>query len=72
VVDPDTGQVIGGPALAGGSGTSGAAAVPVSVDAADNRRQMVLALLTIVVIFGLALGPPLLAYRVRSREGPRA
>jgi phosphate ABC transporter phosphate-binding protein len=72
VVDPDTGQVIGGPGLAGGSGTSGAAAVPVSVDAADNRRQMVLALLTIVVIFGLALGPPLLAYRVRSRQGPPA
>ena len=72
VVDPDTGQVLGGPALASGSGTSVAAAVPVSVDAADNRRQMVLALLTIVVIFGLALGPPLLAYRARSRQGPPA
>ena len=69
-IDPDTGQAIGGPALTGGSGTSSASAVPVSVDATDNRRQMVLALLTIVVILGLALGPPLLAYRVRSRDGP--
>jgi ABC-type phosphate transport system substrate-binding protein len=69
LIDPDTGQVIGGTALTNGSGTSSVSAVPVSVDAADNRRQMLLAILTIVVLLGLALGPPLLAYRVRSREG---
>ena len=66
--DPVTGQVIDGSALAGGPGSSGASAVPVSVDAADNRRQVLLAVLTTVVLLGLSLGPPLLAYRTRSRE----
>ncbi len=69
LIDPDTGQPIGGAALANGSGTSSVSAVPVAVDAADNRRQLLLAILTVVVLLGLALGPPLLAYRVRSREG---
>jgi phosphate transport system substrate-binding protein len=69
LIDPDTGQVVGGSTLTNGSGSSSVSAVPVAVDAADNRRQMLLAILTIVVLLGLALGPPLLAYRVRSREG---
>jgi len=66
--DPNTGQVIGGSST-GGSGSTDVTALPVSVDSADNRRQMLLAILTIVVLLGLAHGPPLLAYRVRSREG---
>jgi hypothetical protein len=44
----------------------------VAVDAADNRRQMLLAILTTVVLLGLALGPPLLAYRARGWKGPQA
>jgi phosphate transport system substrate-binding protein len=68
-VDPDTGQVIGGTPLAGGSGSAGVSAVPVSVDAFDNRRQMLLVVLTLVVLLGLALGPPLLVYRMHSRKG---
>jgi hypothetical protein len=61
--------VIEGATPAGGSGSSGVSAVPVAVDAFDNRRQMLLAVLTIVVLLGLALGPPLWAYRMHSREG---
>lgn len=68
LIDPDTGQVIGGASLAGGSGLSG---VPVSVDVADNRRQMLLAVLAIVLLLGLVLGPPLVAHAMRSREGPQ-
>jgi len=69
-VDPDTGQVIGGSTTTG-SGSTNALAVPVSVDAADSRRQILLAILTVVVLLGLALGPPLLAYTVRNRQGRR-
>jgi phosphate ABC transporter phosphate-binding protein len=72
-IDPDTGQAVDGTTLAGGSGGStSASAVPVAVDAADNRRQMLLAILTTVVLLGLALGPPLLAYRARGWKGPQA
>lgn len=70
VIDPDTGQVIGGTALAD-SGSTGASAIPVSVDSADNRRQMVLALLAAVLLLALVLGPPLVARSMRSREGPQ-
>ena len=68
-IDPDTGQVINGSAAGSASSSSGASAVPVSVDAADNRRQMLVAALTIAALLGLILGPPLLAYLVRRREG---
>ena len=68
-VDPDTGQVINGSAAGSASSSSGASAVPVSVDAADNRRQMLVAALTIAALLVLILGPPLLAYLVRRREG---
>jgi phosphate transport system substrate-binding protein len=68
-IDPDTGQVIGGSALRSGLGSSSSSAVPVSVDAADDRRQLLLAGLTVIVLLALALGPALLAYRVRSRQG---
>jgi phosphate transport system substrate-binding protein len=68
LIDPDTGQVVGGASLAGGSGVSG---VPVSVDVADNRRQMLLAVLAVVLLLGLVLGPPLVAHAMRSREGPQ-
>jgi phosphate ABC transporter phosphate-binding protein len=67
-IDPNTGQVIGQ------SGTSGSGsdvvAAPVSVDSADNRRQMVLAILASVLLLALVLGPPLVARTMRSREGP--
>ena len=71
-IDPATGQVIDGSVSAGGSGSSGASAVPVSVDVADNRRQMVLASLAAVLLLGLVLGPPLVARNMRNREGPQA
>jgi hypothetical protein len=45
--------------------------VPVSVDVADNRRQMVLASLAVVLLLGLVLGPPLVARTLRNREGPQ-
>jgi hypothetical protein len=45
-------------------------AAPVSVDSADNRRQMVLAILASVLLLALVLGPPLVARTMRSREGP--
>jgi phosphate ABC transporter phosphate-binding protein len=70
VIDPDTGQVIGGTALAD-SGSTGASAIPVSVDTADSRRQMVLALLAAVLLLALVLGPPLVAGSMRSRDGPQ-
>ncbi|MGH3773171.1 MAG: hypothetical protein ACRDRW_17550 [Pseudonocardiaceae bacterium] len=63
-VDPDTGQVTGGSSPVSGSG---AVAVPVSVDVADNRRQMVLAGVATVLLLGLVLGPPLVARAMRSR-----
>jgi phosphate transport system substrate-binding protein len=69
VIDPDTGQVIGGPTLASGSNSSSASAVPVSVDSADSRRQMLLAALTIAALLVLIFGPPLLAYTACRREG---
>jgi phosphate ABC transporter phosphate-binding protein len=72
VIDPATGQATGGSALASDSGSSGVSAVPVSVDPADDRRQMLFAALTIAALLGLILGPPLLAYRMHSREGPQA
>ena len=69
-VDPATGEVINGTSATGGSGSSGVSAVPVSVDVADNRRQVVLAVLAIVLLLGLVLGPPLVARNLRSRAGP--
>ncbi|MGB8961227.1 MAG: phosphate ABC transporter substrate-binding protein PstS [Pseudonocardiaceae bacterium] len=69
--DPATGQTIGGSATSG-SGSSDVAALPVSVDAADNRRQMVLAILASVLLLALVLGPPLVARTMRSRDGPQA
>jgi phosphate transport system substrate-binding protein len=69
VIDPDTGQVIGGGTSLGGSGTAGISAVPVSVDVADSRRQTVLGVLAVVLLLGLVLGPPLVAHRMRSRTG---
>jgi phosphate transport system substrate-binding protein len=68
-IDPTTGEVIGG--AASGSNSSGASAVPVSVDVADNRRQMVLAMLAAVLLLGLIVGPPLVARTMRNREGPQ-
>ncbi|MBV8993133.1 MAG: phosphate ABC transporter substrate-binding protein PstS [Pseudonocardiales bacterium] len=69
VIDPDTGQVINGSSVGSALSPSGASAVPVSVDAADNRRQILVAALTIAALLVLILGPPLLAYLVRRREG---
>ncbi len=67
-IDPDTGQPISG-TLANGSGSTSVSAVPVSVDVADNRRQMVLASLAVVLLLGLVLGPPLVSRTMRNREG---
>ncbi|HKR48692.1 MAG TPA: phosphate ABC transporter substrate-binding protein PstS [Pseudonocardiaceae bacterium] len=69
-IDPDTGQ--GTEGAASGAGSSSVSAVPVSVDVADNRRQMLLAMLAIVLLLGLVLGPPLVAQTMRSRGGPPA
>jgi hypothetical protein len=73
-IDPITGEVTSGGALASGSNSSGASAVPVSIDVADNRRQMVLASLAAALLLGLVLGPPLVARSMRNRaeiqEGP--
>ncbi|MGH3777786.1 MAG: phosphate ABC transporter substrate-binding protein PstS [Pseudonocardiaceae bacterium] len=69
-IDPDTGQVIGG-AASGSDGTT-VSAVPVSVDVADGRRQMLLALIAVVLMLALVLGPPLVAQTMRSRDGPQA
>jgi phosphate ABC transporter phosphate-binding protein len=69
-IDPDTGQTIGG-TLASGSNSSGVSAVPVSVDVADDRRQMVLASLAAALLIGLVLGPPLVARTMRNRTGPQ-
>jgi phosphate transport system substrate-binding protein len=68
VIDPNTGQVIGG-SSAGGSGSSDVTALPVSVDAADNRRQIVLGVLAAVLLLALVLGPPLVARTMRARSG---
>lgn len=68
VIDPDTGQVIDGSTLAGGSGGSGATAAAVSVDAADGRRQMMLAVLAAALLLALVLGPPLVARSMRSQK----
>jgi phosphate ABC transporter phosphate-binding protein len=70
-IDPDTGQVIGGTMPAGPSGSTGVSAVPVSVDVADTRRQLVLAMVAAVLLLGLVLGPPLVARAMRSRDGPQ-
>jgi hypothetical protein len=70
-IDPDTGQAVGGAALAGGAGSSGVSAVPVSVDVADHRRQMVLASLAAVLLLGLIIGPPLVARTMRNHAGPQ-
>ncbi|MGH3685835.1 MAG: phosphate ABC transporter substrate-binding protein PstS [Pseudonocardiaceae bacterium] len=70
-IDPDTGQAVGGAALAGGAGSSGVSAVPVSVDVADHRRQMVLASLAAVLLLGLIIGPPLVARTMRNQAGPQ-
>jgi phosphate transport system substrate-binding protein len=69
-IDPNTGEVIGG--ATSGSSSSSVSALPVSVDVADNRRQMVLAILAAVLLLGLVLGPPLVARSMRGREGPQA
>jgi phosphate transport system substrate-binding protein len=71
-IDPATGEVINGASSAGGAGSSSVSAVPVSVDVADTRRQVVLAVLAVVLLFGLVLGPPLVARTMRSRAGPQA
>jgi phosphate ABC transporter phosphate-binding protein len=68
-IDPDTGQVIGNGTSVGGAGSTGVTAVPVTVDLADNRRQIVLGVLAVVLLLGLVLGPPLVARTMRSRAG---
>lgn len=68
MIDPDTGQLIGDSTLAGGSGGSGATAAAVSVDAANGRRQMILAVLASALLLGLVLGPPLVARSMRSQK----
>jgi phosphate transport system substrate-binding protein len=70
-IDPNTGETVNGTTSASGSGSSGVSAVPVSVDVADNRRQMVLASFAVVLLLGLVLGPPLVARRMRRQEGPQ-
>jgi phosphate ABC transporter phosphate-binding protein len=69
-IDPDTGQVIGSGTTSNGS-SSGVSAVPVTVDLADNRRQMVLGTFAVVLLLGLVLGPPLVARTMRRRAGPQ-
>jgi ABC-type phosphate transport system substrate-binding protein len=71
-IDPNTGEQISGTSLAGGSNSSGVSAVPVSVDLADNRRQMVLGSLAVVLLLGLVFGPPLVARNMRKRQGTQA
>jgi phosphate ABC transporter phosphate-binding protein len=68
-IDPNTGQLIGG--SSSGSGSSDVTALPVSVDSADNRRQMVLGVLAAVLLLALVLGPPLVARTMRDRVGPQ-
>ncbi|MGH3786609.1 MAG: phosphate ABC transporter substrate-binding protein PstS [Pseudonocardiaceae bacterium] len=70
-IDPDTGLPVDGEALSSGSQSSSVSAVPVSVDVASNRQRTVLALLAAVLLLGLVIGPPLVAHRMRSREGPQ-
>jgi phosphate transport system substrate-binding protein len=70
-IDPITGEVTAGATSASGSGSSGVSAVPVSVDVANNRRQMVLAMLAAALLLGLIVGPPLVARTMRNREGPQ-
>lgn len=70
VIDPDTGQVISGDPSLRGAGAAGVTAVPVTVDLADNRRQVVLSVLAVVLLLGLVVGPPLVARTMRSRAGP--
>ncbi|MGH3841539.1 MAG: phosphate ABC transporter substrate-binding protein PstS [Pseudonocardiaceae bacterium] len=70
-IDPLTGEVTGGTTSANASNSSTASAVPVSVDVADNRRQMVLATLATVLLLGLIVGPPLVARTMRNRAAPQ-
>jgi len=71
VIDPDTGQVIGGGTALSGSGSTGVSAVPVSVDAVDSRWQTALAALAVVLQLGLVLVPPLVVHNMRRRAGPQ-
>lgn len=70
-VDPVTGDPVDGSTLANGSSSSGVSAVPVSVDVADSRRQLVLGTIAAVLLIGLVLGPPLMARTMRRRAGPQ-
>jgi phosphate ABC transporter phosphate-binding protein len=71
VIDPDTGQVIGGGTALAGSGATGVSAVPVSVDAVDSRWQTALGVLAVVLQLGLVLVPPLVVRNMRRRAGPQ-
>lgn len=67
-IDPDTGLPVG-TSLAGDSGAS---AVPVTIDAIGNRRQLVLAIIAGTLLLVLVLGPPLVARVMRQRAARQA
>lgn len=69
VVDPDTGQVVGG--AGAGAGGEEALAVPVSVATQlDPALKRVLVILACVLLAALTVGPPLVA-RLGRRRGSR-
>jgi phosphate ABC transporter phosphate-binding protein len=66
-VDPETGQLVSTNGALASSG--GASAVPVSVDLPDDGRRKFLAVLAVVLLVALMLGPPLVSRNMSQRRG---
>jgi len=64
VIDPDTGQVVGG---TGGGGADSVSAIPVSLsNQLDPTLKLVLIIVSCALLLGLTVGPPLIARLLRG------
>ncbi|MGH3754770.1 MAG: phosphate ABC transporter substrate-binding protein PstS [Pseudonocardiaceae bacterium] len=64
-IDPETGQLVS--AGSAQTASSGASAIPVSVDLPDDGQRRLLAVLAVILLVALVLGPPLVSRNLSQR-----
>ncbi len=65
LIDPETGELLGAEGQSGLA--SNVSAIPVSVDLPNDRQRILLAVLAVILLVALVLGPPLVSRNLNQR-----